>query len=297
MSVRQATVDDVMERCHRVARDAGRLRPGQARVAAVDADETLWKVDVASLLWNRLLERRALHPRAVPPLARALRSLGAEPARDAYEDFAALRMLRARGGCSGALMARAMLAGLAGMEEEVVMSESAAALAACPMLRGSRGDHPARMLEALRAEGFRVIVASSSPRWIVEIAARDFGIAPSDIVAGTVAVVSGRLTDDVIEPLPHGAGKLQAIMKRCGVVPHVAAGSALADLEMLAAASHVRLLVDPSDDLLEACEAAGAAMWFMRREAADLPEASPAPSTPRPRRAPTSRARRPRPGA
>ncbi len=296
MSVRQATVADVIERCHRVARDAVRLRPGQPRIAAFDADGTLWKSDLAALLWDRLLEHRALHGRASAPLARAVRALGAEPARDPYADFATLRALQTAGFCPEPLMARVRLAGMAGLEEQVVVAHAAAALEACAELRGAPAAGSIGMIETLRGQGYRVIVASLAPRWVVETAARHFGIEPADIVAGEVAVVAGRLTDDVIEPFPHGPGRIQAILKRCGSVPKVAAGSALADLQMLEAASHVRLLVDPSADLLEACEAAGGTMWFMSREASDIlpgtdPPAEHSPAGPR------RRARRPGPRA
>jgi len=254
MSIRQATYDDVVEQCGRLAQQWRRLRPDQTQFAAFDADGTLWEDDVADLLWEHLTRGKALHRMAAAPLARAVRGAGEEPTHDPYADYAKLKELSRAGRCGEGTMVRVMLEGLAGLREEDIYLHSQKALerAGGPARKGT--GPAAAMIARLRDLGYRVVVVSGSPRWTVEVAVKPLGVGPADIVAGQVAVVDGTLTDGVIEPLPHGKGKIQAILRRFGAGPHVSVGNGLGDLQMLEAASHLKLLINPTDALLKACE-------------------------------------------
>ncbi|HET6371906.1 MAG TPA: HAD family hydrolase [Candidatus Polarisedimenticolia bacterium] len=263
MGIHHATADDVIERCDRLAQQSLRLRPGQSQLAAFDADGTLWGPDVAEILWKRLIAERALSPKAVAPLARAIRGCGAEPARDAYLDYATLEALHRSGDCSEETMARVMLQGLAGITEDDLYLHAARATGLVTELQAADLAAAGKMLSALREFGYRVIVVSASPRWVVEVAVGPLGVSPEDVIAGCVAVVDGVLTDGVLEPLPHGKGKVQAILRRFGVVPRVALGNTLGDLPMLEATSHLRVLVNPTDDLVDACEGIRGTTWAM----------------------------------
>jgi len=254
MSIRQATYEEVVEQCGRLARQWRRLRPDQPQIAAFDADGTLWEEDVADLLWDHLVEGKALTRQAAAPLARTVRAAGEEPTHDPYEDYQRLKELSRRGRCPEETMVRVMLQGLAGLTEEAIYLHAQKALARARGISGVATGPSALMIARLRDLGYRVVVVSGSPRWAVEVAVKPLGMDTTDIVAGQVAVVSGALTDGVIEPLPHGPGKIQAILRRFGTVPHVSVGNGLGDLEMLEAASHLKLLVNPTDALLKACE-------------------------------------------
>ncbi|HKY33249.1 MAG TPA: HAD family hydrolase [Candidatus Polarisedimenticolia bacterium] len=261
MSVRRAHVSDLLEQCHRLAQQADRLRPGQPQIAAFDADGTLWGPDVAELLWGRILDERALDRRAVAPIARVLRGCGAEPSRDPYADFSRLMDLFMAGRCSEEQMTRVMLEGLAGMREEALYALSGKAVSGLGDV--TQTGEAARMVEHLRTLGFHVVVVSGSPRWAIETAVRPLGIERSEVIAGQVAVVDSVLTDGIIEPLPYGKGKIQAILRRYGRVPIIAAGNGLADLPMLEGASHLRLLVNPTAELLRACDDIRTTTWSM----------------------------------
>lgn len=263
MSIRSATYHDIVQHCDRLARRGQRLRPDQQPLVAFDADGTLWGPDVAELLWDRLIAERALAPLAQAPLAAALRGLGVEPQRDPYADFTRLLELFRGGRCPEETMVQVMLQGLAGMREEDVYMHSARVVAAAGDLAPTQQAEPRRMLEELRSLGFRTLVVSGSPRWTVEVAVRPLGIGPPDIIAGEVAVVNGVLTDGILEPLPWGRGKIQAILRRCGAVPCVCLGNSLGDLAMLRATSDLRILVNPSDDLVVACDEIPGATWSM----------------------------------
>ena len=274
------TIQDVVDRCGRLAEEGRRLRPGGSFLAAFDADGTLWGPDVAEILWRRLIDRKALTRSAAGPFARVLRSLGEEPALDPYQDYASIDRLFQSGRCPEATMTRAMLQGLSGIAEEDLYCHSLEAIAEMEEFRPGRLASSGRMLGALRAQGYRIVVVSASPRWVVEVALGRLGIESGDIIAGEVAVVSGRLTDQIIEPFPHGKGKVQAILRRHGTVPRVSVGNALADLPMLEATSHLRVLVNPTEELLHACDGIAGSTWAIglpgaRRAAQPSPGASP----------------------
>ncbi len=263
MGIHRTTVHDVIEHCGRLAREAHRLRPDQHQLAAFDADGTLWGPDVAELLWERLVSSRALTPAAAAPVARALRQCGEEPSRDPFRDYPVLEALFRSGRCAEETMARVMLQGLAGLREEDLYDHARAAIAAASELQEARIAGTRRMLTEMRALGYRVIVVSASPRWVVEVAVEPLGVTSEDILAGQVAVVEGTLTDGILEPLPYGKGKIQAILRRFGSVPRVALGNALSDLAMLEATSHLRVLVNPTEELLSACEKIHGTTWSM----------------------------------
>lgn len=263
MSVRRATLHDILQRCDRLAQQGQRLRPGQQPIAAFDADGTLWSPDVADLLWDRLIAARALDRRAAAPIARALKGCGQEPARDPYRDFPVVRSLRREGRYPAGSFLRLMLQALAGLREDDVARHAVLAAAGSPELSTLGSSEVPVMLGKIRALGFRVIIVSGSPRWAVEAAAKPLGIEPPDILAGQVAVVDGVLTDGVLEPLPYGKGKVQAILKRYGAVPRVSAGNGLGDLPMMEATSDLRVLVDPTDELATAAEEIRGATWSM----------------------------------
>jgi phosphoserine phosphatase len=264
MSIPWASYEDVLERCSRVAQQGQRLRPDRIPIAALDADGTLWVGDVGDVLWQHVAARRALHPRrSAGPLARAVRALGGDPTQDPYADYATLERLHREGRCPEETLVRVMIQALAGLSEDQVRALAREAFGSVDALRHLERGRPARMIEHLRSLGFRVIVVSSSARWAVEVAVEPLGIGPDHVIGGQVSVVDSCLTDGIIEPLPYGKGKIQAILERFGAVPAVCFGNALADLAMLEAASHFKALVNPTEDLIRACEDVGGGAWSM----------------------------------
>ena len=262
-NLQQTTVEGLVDQCRRMALHARRMRPEQTPLAAFDADGTLWGPDVAELLWERLRANKLLSKKATAALARAVRSCGHEPARDPYRDYATLQRLHRSGHCSPATMTRVMLQGLAGLHEEDVYLHSLKAIASAKELQAAHLATAGKMLAELRAQGYRVVVVSGSPRWTVEVAVEPLGVDREDIIAGEVAVVDGVLTDGVLDPLPLGQGKVQAILRRFNRVPRVAVGNGLADLAMFEATSHLRVLVNPTDELVRACDGIRGTTWSM----------------------------------
>jgi phosphatidylglycerophosphatase C len=263
MSIRRAPMQDLFDRCEQLAQQGHRLRPGQPLLAAFDADGTLWTPDVAEILWDRLIAEKALHRRGMAPIARALRACGVEPSRDPYSDYPTLMSLFRAGRCTEHIMVRVMLEGLAGLREEDVYVHALKAITACGEISDSVAGEASRLMDHLRRIGFQIVVVSGSPRWAVEVAVQPLGVSTSEVLAGQVAVVDGVLSDGVIEPLPYGQGKIQAILRRYGRVPLVAAGNGLGDLAMLEGASHLRFLFNPTSELMHAADEMRTVTWSL----------------------------------
>ncbi len=298
MSIPSADYDEILDQCRRIATQGRTLRPGDAPIAAFDADGTLWDTDVAEVLWQHLVDRRALHPRAAGPIARTLRASGEDPSHDPYDDYGRLIARYREERVREDAMVRVMIEGLAGLEEARLYDHAREAFSSCEALASSGRGRPADMVRRLRAEGYRVVVVSSSPRWAVEVAVEPLGVPPHDVIGGDLAVVDGRLAGSVIQPLPHAQGKVEAVLRRFGAVPRVSAGNTIHDLALLAAASHVKLLVNPTDDLIAAFEERGAGGWSasrldlhtdarprtkIRKKAAAIPMNAPSTRAPRQR--------------
>ena len=263
MSIRRVPLQDLLDRCEQLAQQGHRLRPGQPLLAAFDADGTLWGPDVAEMLWDRLITERALHRRGMAPIARALRACGLEPARDPYSDYPTLMNLFRAGRCTEEIMVRVMLEGLAGLREEDVYVHALKAVTASGEISESAAGEASHLMDHLRRLGFQIVVVSGSPRWAVEVAVQPLGVNTSEVLAGQVAVVDGVLSDGVIEPLPYGQGKIQAILRRYGRVPLVAAGNGLGDLAMLEGASHLRFLFNPTSELVHAADEMRTVAWSL----------------------------------
>jgi phosphoserine phosphatase len=297
MSIRRAPLQDLFDRCERLAQQGHRLRPGQPLLAAFDADGTLWAADVAEILWDRLISERALDRRAVAPIARALRACGVEPSRDPYSDYPRLMDLFRGGRCTEEIMARVMLEGLAGLREEDVYVHALKAVTANGEVSEAMAGEASRLMDHLRRLGYQIVVVSGSPRWAVEVAVQPLGVQTSEVLAGQVAVVDGVLSDEVLEPLPLGQGKIQSILRRFGRVPLVAAGNGVGDLAMLEGASHLRFLFNPTSELVRAADEMRTVTWSLGGQ----PPAPPLPGmtihgpTPAPGRGPRTPRSRPRP--
>lgn len=100
--------------------------------------------------------------------------------------------------------------------------------------------------------GFDVWVVTADGYWTTLVLSRQFGIDPSRVVGIRTRVVNGVLTEEVVEPVPFRAGKVEAILRSVGRAPMMAIGSSENDRELLDYASGLRLLLDRGDEKLRA---------------------------------------------
>lgn len=189
---------------------ASRLRPtGGRRVAAFDADGTLWYEDIGEAFARWLVEGDLV--------------LGIDKARfwDEYEH----RVAESR--IDGYTWVIQVMAGLSEADIQLWCRQLAAAW---PNYRPKMK----ALIAGLQAEGFETWIVSASNRWIVHAAAPYMGI-PQDRVLGIeTQVTDGKLTMKPIYPRPCNQGKVDAIQKHIGVKPVFAFGDSMGDFEMLA---------------------------------------------------------------
>jgi phosphoserine phosphatase len=99
----------------------------------------------------------------------------------------------------------------------------------------------------LAAQGCDLWAVSSTNNWVVEYAARQFGIARQHVLAACVQVEGGCASDRLIR-VPTDELKAVAIREYIGQPIDVALGNSIHDQAMLEMAKHP-LCVNPSDDL------------------------------------------------
>ena len=93
------------------------------------------------------------------------------------------------------------------------------------------------VVQGLMAAGVDVAVVSASNRWVIEVAVAELGVTSERVVAVDLVRAAGRLTSEVVQPMPNGQGKVGAIDAVLGRRPALAFGNSLHDVPMLDCAS------------------------------------------------------------
>lgn len=101
----------------------------------------------------------------------------------------------------------------------------------------------------LEGKGVTLWAVSSTNSWLIEDAARLFGIPAERVLAARVRVVDGLATEELLD-VPTDEGKV-ASLTRCGVAhPDAVFGNSIHDAAMLATAAHP-FAVNPTEALVE----------------------------------------------
>jgi phosphoserine phosphatase len=103
------------------------------------------------------------------------------------------------------------------------------------------------LISRLQASGCDVWAVSSTNEWVIREAMKHVGIPREKILAGTVEIQNGIITDRLIR-LPSGPGKPKAILETIGKIPDAAFGNSRWDADMLTLARHA-VAVNPNPDL------------------------------------------------
>jgi HAD superfamily phosphoserine phosphatase-like hydrolase len=187
-----------------------------------DADGTLWSEDIGEGFLKQLISDHAL----VSPEAQGVDVWSSYQARYAKDNDAGL-----------AWVAQVM----AGMSEaDVARRAEAFARSFVPAHL-----HPEMraLLEAAKARGCTPWIVSASVRWIVSAAAKVLGLPPEHTIGVSVAVKDGRLTSEVLLPIPYKSGKAVAIQRNIGQLPTIVTGDSSGDIEMFRLATVAALLI------------------------------------------------------
>lgn len=106
-----------------------------------------------------------------------------------------------------------------------------------------------KLIADLHRLGTEIWAVSSTNRWLIVEAVREFGIAPERVLAAAVAVANGVITSELVD-VPTDEGKAVSL-KRVGLKkPDVVFGNSIHDLAMLEMAARP-FAVNPTPELMK----------------------------------------------
>jgi phosphoserine phosphatase len=116
------------------------------------------------------------------------------------------------------------------------------------------------LVHRLLESGSDVWAVSSSNLWLIRAGMKHCGIPEDRILAASVRVENGVVTDHLIR-IPTGAGKIKAIQDVIRGVPDVAFGNSRWDAEMLKLSQHA-FAVNPNPDLEQSAHDQGWTVYW-----------------------------------
>jgi phosphoserine phosphatase len=116
------------------------------------------------------------------------------------------------------------------------------------------------LIRRLQGSGCEVWAVSSTNEWIIRGATKHFGIDERKILAASVKIESGRISDQLVR-VPSGEGKPRAIRDVIKKNPDAAFGNSRWDADMLAIARH-GFAVNPNPDLENMARARGWTIYW-----------------------------------
>jgi len=111
------------------------------------------------------------------------------------------------------------------------------------------------LVEKLHKRGTEIWAVSSTNNWVVEEGVTRFGITPDHVIAGTVRVNNGIITEEVLN-VPTGDGKAESLRRVGRATPDAVFGNSVHDAAMLAIAKQA-YAVNPTEALLQIASESG----------------------------------------
>ena len=100
------------------------------------------------------------------------------------------------------------------------------------------------IIEFLHSKNIPVYIVSSSIQWVLEEALKTFNIPTYRIIGVQTIIQNEMITDKLILPAPVHEDKIKALHKKTnGENPFLASGNTPADLSLLEASSHFKLVI------------------------------------------------------
>ncbi len=112
----------------------------------------------------------------------------------------------------------------------------------------------------LQKSGCEVWAVSSTNEWVIRSAVKYFGISEDNILAASVQIDEGTITDRLVR-VPSGAGKPRAIREVIKRVPDAVFGNSRWDVDMMELARNA-YAVNPNPDLEEIARKRGWTIYF-----------------------------------
>jgi HAD superfamily phosphoserine phosphatase-like hydrolase len=213
-----------------------RLRP---TLAVFDCDGTLWAGDAGERFFDWELNRGVL----APDIVRWARERYAEyKAGKVSEDDMCGEMVTLHKGLKEAEVLRLSKEFF---EEKFVQN-------IFPEMR--------QLISELQDSGCDIWAVSSTNEWVIGEAMKHFGIPQGKILATSVEIENGIITDRLIR-VPSGIGKPKAILEVIGRPPDAAFGNSRWDVEMLLIARYA-VAVNPNPDLEQVARQRGWTVYW-----------------------------------
>lgn len=196
------------------------------QVAAFDCDGTLWSGDAGETFFDWEIRTGVVSAE----IARSMRAR--------YAEYKA-------GKVSEEAMCGEMVTMHKGLADATMMSAATEFMAS--VFPGRVFPELRELLDRLHENGCEVWAVSSSNEWVIRAGMEQFGITPDRILAATVAVENGIVTDRLLR-VPSGPGKPLALREAVKKEIDAAFGNSRWDTEMLTMARH-GFAVNPNPDL------------------------------------------------
>lgn len=103
----------------------------------------------------------------------------------------------------------------------------------------------------LQRRHIAVWIVSASHRWIMEAAGEDLNVPATNVIAISTKTKNGLITDEVINPVPFQAGKVDAILSRFDSGPVIVFSDSINDEPMLSMATALAVTINPDMQLRE----------------------------------------------
>jgi len=117
-----------------------------------------------------------------------------------------------------------------------------------------------QLISELQDSGCDIWAVSSTNEWVIGEAMKHFGIPQGKILATSVEIENGIITDRLIR-VPSGIGKPKAILEVIGRPPDAAFGNSRWDVEMLQIARYA-VAVNPNPDLEQVARQRGWTVYW-----------------------------------
>ena len=105
-----------------------------------------------------------------------------------------------------------------------------------------------QLIANLKEYGFEVWILTASPEFLYQkFLAEELGIPEVNILGVKSVVVDGKLTDDIILPIPQDDGKANVIPTFIKTRPLVVGGNSRGDMDMLNQSCGLKIVVNPDD--------------------------------------------------
>ena len=122
-------------------------------------------------------------------------------------------------------------------------------------------------IEFLHSKNIPVYIVSSSVQWVLEEALKKFNIPTDNIIGVRTIVRNGIITDQPVLPAPVHENKIKALHEKTkGANPFLVSGNTPADLSLLEASSHLRLVVASAKTKSNNLSLGGDRMYLLEKQ-------------------------------